>query len=622
MLSPRRNLGSLLCLLTASLFAVTPKATMMPPLVAPVFMEDDAFSSTIGMVNASSVNTYATVTVRSRTGGTINQKKVPLAPHSALHLPVRDLLREANSAETTGSIVVEQSPELQGMVVLAQLAITYQRYPQASYIDEEFSMPSPEGSQILRAVSRDWGRSSLVGITSLSGSVQQIRIDCLTRSDKPVSKIVELGANSTLITPACSPSFVGVESIEENSDASSSTPEAIGIQLVSSAAPAKFAAFGFSRQRKGETLAFGAIAFADPKLVSSSTIVYPGVPVGVARLLGSAVYKPYVAVANFSLRPARVTVSFSPTSGDMNGATASNAEVGHFTVQAKQTTIFSLGDLQGDPEMRNAFMVSSDAVPGEIAANLASTVAGGSEREVELLGKDADDPTNAGFHPWSIANGDNSTLFLFNHTAQPQRVSVAIASGDRPWQKVFTLAPFETRAVEIRRLIEDVVKDNLGKGLPSNLVEGQIDWTVDLPGRIKGRLLLTNDANGMARSFSCAGDFVPCGSTINPTSSTLQVGNSATFSGQTAGCIGLSRTDCNGTPAGSWQAINSWSSSGSSISPPNCSGSNSCSVSAVSPGNSSITFQAQTPVLPLLCYGKCEGADSDVSKSQVCDCTP
>jgi len=72
---------------------------------------------------------------------------------------------------------------------------------------------------------------------------------------------------------ACSPNVAGVESIEEddNDKTSRNGTEAVGIQLVSTAAPGKFAAFGFSRHRKGETLTFGAIPFADPKLVSSAT---------------------------------------------------------------------------------------------------------------------------------------------------------------------------------------------------------------------------------------------------------------------------------------------------------------------------------------------------------------
>lgn len=513
-------------------------------------------------------------------------------------MPLRDVLREVNSAETTGSIVVEQSPELKGMAVLAQLSITYHRYPQASYIDEEFAMPDPSGSQTLRTVTGHWGRASVLSITSLSESTQEIRIDCLTNSERFPSRTIELGPGATLITPACTRDWNGLESLEKNTEEESTGGvDAVGIELVSSAAPGRFAAFGFSRHRRAETLTFGAIPFNDPKMVISTTTVYTGVPVGVTKLLGSVEYKPYITIANFAQRPARIIVSFSRTSGEAGAETASSVEVGHFTVPAKRTTILSLADLRGDAEMRNAFFVSSDAGPGEVATTLAANTANENDHEVELLGKDAKDPTNAGAHPWSISNGNASTLFLFNQTAQEEHADVTIASDRWVWQKTLTLAPFETKAIDIRRLKEDGTRDGRGRTLQTDVVEGQIDWVASSSERIKGRLLLRNNANGMARSFSCAAFVVLCGASVSPTSATLQIGGSTSFVGNAISCVGYSEFACSGSgSAGGMSYQYSWSTSGSSVSlSTGCSGSASCTASGVSPGISSITFQAQSP---------------------------
>src|SRR5207302_4277798 len=120
-------------------------------MAAPLFLEDGAFSSTLSLVNASSEETYATAFVRSITGHLLIQKRVPLEPTSVVHLALRQLLDEARSTETRGSIVVEQSPDLKGMAVLSQLSITYQG-ASTSYIDEELAMPDPTmGSSTLRA---------------------------------------------------------------------------------------------------------------------------------------------------------------------------------------------------------------------------------------------------------------------------------------------------------------------------------------------------------------------------------------------------------------------------------------------------------------------------------------
>jgi len=91
--------------------------------------------------NASSEDTSATVFVRSNNGHLLIQKRVPLEPTSVVHLPLQQLLDEARSTETRGSVVVEQSPDLKGMAVLSQLSITYQG-ASTSYIDEELAMPA------------------------------------------------------------------------------------------------------------------------------------------------------------------------------------------------------------------------------------------------------------------------------------------------------------------------------------------------------------------------------------------------------------------------------------------------------------------------------------------------
>src|SRR5882672_2028868 len=145
----------------------TGSSMMAVPLVAPLVLQDEQFSSTISLVNASTVDTYATITLRSMNGQTILQKKVPLAGSSPGQVDVQQLLQEANSQETRGSIVVEQSPDLKGLAVFAQLSITYQG-SRASYIDEELAMPDPAmGSAVLRGVARGNEESILVAVSSL-----------------------------------------------------------------------------------------------------------------------------------------------------------------------------------------------------------------------------------------------------------------------------------------------------------------------------------------------------------------------------------------------------------------------------------------------------------------------
>ena len=122
------------------------------PLVLPLFVQDQQFTSTIVLVNGSAESAYADVALTGLDGKEINHRRVAFASHSQRTLEVKDLLQEVASPAVMGRITIMQSPDLKGMAIAAQLSMTYQGSSHATYIDEETAMPSAEGSQILRAV--------------------------------------------------------------------------------------------------------------------------------------------------------------------------------------------------------------------------------------------------------------------------------------------------------------------------------------------------------------------------------------------------------------------------------------------------------------------------------------
>lgn len=570
--------------------------TMM--IVAPLFLEDSKFSSTLSVVNASSEATYATVFVRSLSGGTILQKQLPLAPTSLVHVALRQLLDEAKSLETRGSIVVEQSPDLKGIVVLAQLSITYYGAG-TSYVDEEFAMPDPTlDSSSLRAAGRSKDGSVLLSISSLSQSSQKIGIDCINRNAETFFDTITLAPNATLLVQACkqdtstspilSPnSSLFPDNLEEQGDGGQGI-EAVGIQLVSNAGPGRFVAFGFSRLDTTGNLVLGGIPFGDPMLAASSSTVFAGVPVGAADLLTGGPYQPYASLANFSLRPAHVTIQYSTTSGAAHTSTVIAKQI---TLQPRRTTTILLADLQGDPGLRNSFIVSSDLAPGDLAASMASNVSDG-EAEVELLGKDGQESENMGAHPWSIAEGDDSTLLLFNHTNQQQNTIVTVFSDKSPWRKQMKLAPFETAALSLGDLISNEIADDAGEVLSKDVVQGEIQWTMGQVGTITGRLLLSNKIAGMARTFSCQSYSVLCGASIVPTNTSLNVGAKTSFSLNYSSCLAFNLTACSGSSGGSVSPLYSWNWGGGLSA--SCGNSYVCSVTGTSPGPTTVTGTVYT----------------------------
>jgi hypothetical protein len=130
--------------------------------------------------------------------------------------------------------------------------------------------------------------------------------------------------------------------------------------------------------------------------------------------------------------------------------------------------------------------------------------------------KDESDPTDAGNHPWSLEQGSDSILLLFNHSAEPENFSVSISSGDMAWQTNYELAPMQTEAVSFRRLVENQSKDDQGQVLRRDVLSGQVTWFTRTAGIGKGRLLQSNRESAIARSFSCAGSIAICGAQFAP----------------------------------------------------------------------------------------------------------
>ena len=453
------------------------------------------------------------------------------------------------------------------MVILGQLSITYRASDKPGYIDEEVAMPSADGSQVLRAVADPGEGSPLISIANLSESGQHVTIQCLTESHKVFSKSVDLTKGEALLTEACAERTVHGAVIEDFSSNDSDGPHGpVGISLTTDGMPGSFAAFGLVRHKKVTNQFFSNVTFTDPMVLHSSSTVFDGVPVGAATLLSSGSYTPELSLTNFSAEDQQVQIHYSQTSA----GTPTTKDLASFKLAANTTRKMTFENLQGDPQLQNSFVVTSTGSPGDVLAKLVSRN-DSANFHVELLGKDAQDTNNGGSNPWSIENGVESTLLFFNHDQAPQIFNVLIASADgAQWNKDFKLAPMETRAVSLGDIIQNAVKDDSGKTLPVNAVSGQISWwtvgTASGPGI--GRVIQSNPASGMARSFACGCPYILCGTRFFDVITNLLLNNTGAPLKTLSPTICLFKTSCNGTVTSnsSSQALTyGWSSSNTSI---------------------------------------------------------
>lgn len=418
------------------------------------------------------------------------------------------MLASAISPVAQGSIVITPSPQATSETIAAQLSMTYFGSSEPNYIDEEVAMPMPDSSQILRAVADSGDGSPFVAITSLSNAIQHVTVSCLGETREASSKQVPLAPNATFIGPACAPngSETSLPNLDEPRPATDPNHQSsTGIALTSDGAPGSFAAFALQSHRTKEGQFFSSVPFSDPKMLMSPDTVFAGVPVGAADELPGTGYTPEISLANFSSKARRVTITYAATSADAPSAQTLRTVV----LPTGTTKSISFPDLHGDPTIQNSFVVSSDGVPGDVLAKIASKSNDGI-REVELMGKDEMDTDNGGNHPWSIQNGADATLLLFNPTASAQYFDIILSAGGVTWYNAYHLKPMETKSISIRNLIHDQVKGDKGSTLPKDAQEGQVDWYVPARNAGRGRILETNKTSLMARSFSCGGQVELC----------------------------------------------------------------------------------------------------------------
>jgi hypothetical protein len=476
-------------------------STMRMQMVAPLFIENGEFSSTLYMVNGLTISATAKVTLFDLGGKIITQEEVKFDPDTEQHVPLRPLLEQAGTSAAFGSLRVEPLTD-HGMGILAQLAITHHG-PREGYFDEELAMPSSMGSQMLRSVADSGDAAVVVSITNLSDhSTQNVRVTAIGEHG-PITKLLKLAANQTELLRPCSGEvldrFDGSVESDFKALSESSSSASCGISIASDGMAGELAAYGFAYHAvENEDGYFSGLTFSDPKLLRSAGLVYPGVPIGATDLLSQGNYGARVLLANFGSRDAHVMVQYATTNDNETAAKT----VANITVPANSTKSAEFTKLTGNPRLQNSFVVRADTSPGVVLSKLIS-FGDGPLHEVEIIGKDEQQLENTGNHPWSVQDGVESTLILFNHAASLQTFFVKIGGDRLTWRKDYKLAPMETKSISINDLISTGAKDDSGKSFSKETLRGEVVWLAPQSSQVSGRILQSDRLLAMARNFSC-----------------------------------------------------------------------------------------------------------------------
>jgi hypothetical protein len=336
----------------------------------------------------------------------------------------------------------------------------------------------------------------------------------------------------------------------------------VGIGVSTTGAPGDLISFGFSIYNDERGPYFSSLNFTNPTEQLSSGTIFAGIPVGAADPFPRTVFRPEVAISNFSTKPAEVTVTLAQT---VAGKTST--ELVQKLVLAGQSSRTVQIPAHGDPALTNSLIVRSSLPPGDVVSQF---IAWGDfqVRTVELQAKDNDSVQNGGGHPWTIAQGTDSTLLLFNHSLDgPKKFEVLVGNGKQLWVGSYKLASMETKAVKINEIVEKQIPDAKGTKLSKDILTGQVGWWTHRAKWGKGRLMVSQPQSGMARSFSCGTCANLCGAATVypddfatvPIGSTSNMGNAA-FQQCLATCGA-----CGGTVEGPADETPTWSSLNTSI---------------------------------------------------------
>src|SRR5271165_1147796 len=422
--------------------AVADSMSEMPEvLVAPLFIESAGFTSSITLVNELNFAVSAKVVLFDHNGAQITSQTVNFSAHSRQALQVGDLLRQANSSETMGSVEVLPDPaKVVTMAIAAQLSITGSGASVGQNVEEEFLMAGMPGSGVFRSAGAALVANPVIALKNTAATPQTATISCITEKGAATKQQVQLAAGGSAVLQPCTSSANTAVSLIGNALSlpaqTAANLGAFGISVTGSGTPGSLAVFGFSWRGAARGGMISSLNFVDAGTIQSPNTIFTGVPVGAATSLPGAVFTPQVAVANFSAKPVNATVQFART--DSSGPSATN--VATVTVPAMSAQTVALPPLTGDPGLRNSFIVQSNAPPGTFFASVASVGSSGFGL-VDQIGKDQQKTDNGGGHPWDLTGGQDAVLLLFNHSTAAKYFNVKIGNGGVVWQQAWQLAP-------------------------------------------------------------------------------------------------------------------------------------------------------------------------------------
>jgi hypothetical protein len=532
----------------------------------PYFTLRDGMSSTLTLNNIVPSPTQVTVTIYNMEGKAQMLAPITLDPHSFKQIELRDVV----VSEEFDSGNVEVAFKSIAMGVTCQISV--------SNLAKRVSFESREQDMM------DFNSSKLNGIVSLPQPDAEGFLAMTNTSKNKVTIQVGMAAKQRTVT--LYPRQTHLLKLSEEFDQPGSA--AALVKLQQSGLPGDIITTGFVLNLKdGYSSSF---AMVDPALMRSSHLAGAhlriGEPAPSEDFPDATYFRSPLLLGNVGASPvvAHVSVDYTVqekvrmTPIDSNKADATEDK---FNTVAVKTLTIAPGDVQrvelsetlqklGVARIEEAGVdIDYDTPPGTLIGHLVSVDQSGDYSfEVPIKDASAMNEMMAGIYPWSLENGNNTVVHLKNTTSESVKGILLLDYYVNGINETYdldrlVLKPYQTVAIDVRKLRDSKKLDMRGKPFPADVTHGQAQWHQDTPYSMIGRAEETNAKEGIARSFSCSNDccyYYREEDSMTPTSLTGPAGGGGQLQGSKL------THECNGITYGpSPETLTSWSSGNTSV---------------------------------------------------------
>jgi hypothetical protein len=331
--------------------------------VAPLVIQSADWESFITIVNESKSQAHVQLMLRLKDGMPYGSQTIVLPGHSSRQVTVASLLNSPGEDFIGSLTAVVQEPSLaKNMAVAAQLTIVDKSRPNGASIDEELEMPEmgafksvASGPATLLALQNPGMTPALVTLTCLDhGSLVRVNLAVAPNALRLVDRCAPLDQSQTPST-----SILSALHDREPHQPASDAPRAFEL----SSPMSEITVFGVSAIFRDSVRRLSSVIFASQNDITSTSTVFAGIPVGPYSALPGSIFKPTLAIANFTNVTRRVVVKGSTGSGALNVLSSvllKPFEVRNAEVPAPAASEADLG----------AIVVDQDGHPGDVITTL------------------------------------------------------------------------------------------------------------------------------------------------------------------------------------------------------------------------------------------------------------